>query len=417
MNLLPLRLMATTGVIALIMAAAPAASASANGGWSSAWATAHQHPRAGNEWEGANWSPSGFAQQSVRQVVRVSAGGSRVRIRLSNLYGTGPLRLAGATIARAAEAAAVRPGTARVLRFRGSQAATIPAGRVATSDAVPLATRPLEKLTVTLYFAEPTGPATFHEGGLTTSYLATGDRRFDLDGRAFAGATSHSWYFLAGVDVGGRVKGSVVAFGDSITDGAITTPGADNRYPDELAERLVAAGKHVGVVNAGINGNMLLADSPCFAGEKGLARFERDALGQPGVRTVIVLEGINDIGLGGKDSLCGKVPAVTVSGLIEGHRQLIRAAHARGIKIIGATLTPMKGNPYYYNALNEAARDDLNHWIRTSGEYDAVADLDRALANPDDPDAMLPAYAAADLLHPNDAGMKAIAATVEARLR
>jgi lysophospholipase L1-like esterase len=205
----------------------------------------------------------------------------------------------------------------------------------------------------------------------------------------------------------------VVAFGASVTDGINSTPGADNRYPDELAERLVAAGTPMGVLNAGISGNMLLTDSPCYAGDKGVARFSRDVLDQPGVRTAIVMEGLNDIGLGGKDTGCGTPAVVTAAQLIEGHRALIHAAHARNTRIIGATLTPFKGNPWLYDEHNEAVRDALNDWIRHSGEYDAVVDPDRALADPADRDALLPAYDSGDHLHPNDTGMKAIAAAID----
>jgi lysophospholipase L1-like esterase len=402
------------GLAVVTMSAVPASGAGR--GWSGAWATAPQWPMAGNEWLGPNWSLAGFADESVRQVVRVSAGGSQVRIRLSNLYGTGPLRVAGATIAKAGDGAAIQPGTVRPLTFGRSPSTTIPPGHVAASDTALLFTTPLERLTVTLHFAEPTGAATFHEGGLTTTYRATGDHRFDHGAGAFAGETSHSWYYLSGVDVAGgpgRAKGSVVAFGASITDGVNSTPGADNRYPDELAERLVAAGTPMGVLNAGISGNMLLTDSPCYAGDKGVARFSRDVLDQPGVRTAIVMEGLNDIGLGGKDTGCGTPAVVTAAQLIEGHRALIHAAHARNTKIIGATLTPFKGNPWLYDERNEAVRDALNHWIRHSGEYDAVADPDRALADPTDRDALLPAYDSGDHLHPNDAGLKAIAAAID----
>jgi lysophospholipase L1-like esterase len=385
----------------------------------------------------------GFAAQSLRQVVRVSKGGTALRVRLSNRYGTSPLRVAGATVARSGDGAAVEPGSMRQLTFRGRSSPTVPAGSEVASDPTLLRTRPLEKLTVTLYFATPSGPATFHEGGLTTTYRANGNHLRDVGGEAYAGETSHSWYYLAGVDVaGGRDRGhsgrdgahpergglpgpsdlpghdssagTIVALGDSITDGAISTPGADNRYPDELAERLAAAGRTAGVVNAGINGNKLRTDSTCL-GESALNRFARDVLDQPGVRTVIVLEGINDIGMAGQpDTGCGASPVVTAAEIIDAHRQLIRAAHTEGVRVIGATLTPVKGNEFGYDTPhNEEIRDTVNHWIRTSGAHDAVADFDRALADPADPDAMLPAYDAGDHLHPNDAGMRAMAAAID----
>ncbi|MBC6457387.1 SGNH/GDSL hydrolase family protein [Actinomadura sp. HBU206391] len=392
-----------------------------SGAWSGAWSASQHKPAVGTPWDGPNWSIPGFtADQSVRQVVRVTTGGSRVRIRLSNRYGTGPLRVAGATIAKAGHGAAIRPGTVRRVTFGRSASTTIPAGRDATSDAAWLVTAPLEKLTVTLYFAKPTGPATFHELGLTTTYRATGDRRFDQDAGAFAGETSHSWYYLTGVDVAGgahRADGTVVTFGDSITDGFGSTPGADNRFPDELAERLTGAHRPMGVLNAGIGGNMLLTDSLCIAGEKGLTRFARDVADRPSVRSVIVLLGTNDIGLGDRDFGCGAFPLMTAPRLIEGHRALIRAAHSRGIKIIGATLPPFKGaEPYYDEAgEHEKVRDAVNQWIRHSGEYDAVVDVDKVLADAGDPDALSPAYNSGDNLHPNDAGMKAIARAIDPR--
>jgi lysophospholipase L1-like esterase len=203
----------------------------------------------------------------------------------------------------------------------------------------------------------------------------------------------------------------VVAFGDSITDGSLSTPDANNRYPDELAERLVAAGRPTGILNAGIGGNRLLSDAPGF-GERGVARFQRDVLSQPRVRTTIVLEGINDIGMG---EAAGT--PVTAEQLIAGHRALARAARAAGVTVIGATITPTKGCPYpgYSTERGEAVRDAVNHWIRTSGEYDAVADFDRALADPADPDRMRGEYDGGDGLHPNDAGMRAMAEAVDLR--
>jgi lysophospholipase L1-like esterase len=388
-------------------------------GWSAAWAAAPHQPTSGDGGEGSNWSLDGFARngaESVRQVVRVSAAGSQVRIRLSNRFGTQPLRIAGATIAKSAGGAAVRSGTQRPLTFGHRASAVIPTGAELTSDAAVLSVRSLESLTVTLYFTTPTGPATFHELGLATAYRAAGDHRFATRAAAF-GQTNRSRYYLTGVDVSGRPAkpASVVAFGDSITDGYGTTADVNNRWPDELAERLDAAGMHFGVANAGINGNKLLADSPCY-GQSGTGRFARDVLRQPGVRTVIVLEGLNDIGGGGfPDFGCGSSPKITAADLIEGHRALIRAAHRQGVRILGATLTPI-GNAWGYDTeYNQRVRDELNDWIRTSGEYDGVVDLANVLAAPDDSRALNPAYDSGDHLHPNDAGAKAIAAAIELR--
>jgi lysophospholipase L1-like esterase len=380
-----------------------------SGRWTGTW-TAAQVAAFPDFFGQKNWS-EGFDNQSVRQVVRVSRGGSTVRIRVSNVYGEAPLRLSGASIGRAGAGASLRPGRVRPLTFNRSPSTVVPAGREAVSDATPLRVAALERLSVTLYFAGRTGPSTFHPLAIATSYRAADDHRFDRDGAVFS-ETSQSWYYLSGVDVRGpgrTRRGAVVAFGDSITDGVLSTPDADNRYPDELAERLVAAGRPLGVLNAGIGGNRVLADSPGF-GEKATARFQRDALGQPGVRTVIVLEGINDIGVGEATGA-----PVTAQQLIGGHRALIRAARARGVKVIGGTITPTKGVPYpgYHTERGEAVRDAVNQWIRTSGEYDAVVDFDRALADPLDPDRMRREYDGGDGLHPNDAGMRAMAAAVD----
>lgn len=393
---------------AAIGTAPTAAAAPESGLWTGTWASAVQRPSAGIA---PNWSEAGFADQSVRQVVRVASGGVSARVRLSNDYGDKALRLTGATVARAGDGAAVKPGSVRELRFRGARSAEIPAGGELRSDPLPLLVAPLEELTVTLYFREPTGPVTSHLNANATSFRASGDHRSDTAATAFTESTG-SWYLLSGVEVLAPGKRGVVAFGDSITDGALSTVDADNRYPDELAERF---GGKLPVVNAGISGNRVLTDSNCL-GEKATARFERDVLEQPGVRSVIILEGINDIGMSAfpPDDCLGPTPWVSAAELIAGHRDLIGQAKAAGIRVIGGTLTPFKGS-FYYSDEREAVRDEVNQWIRTSGEYDAVVDFDRALADPADQDAMLAAYDSGDRLHPNDAGYHAMAAAVEVR--
>jgi lysophospholipase L1-like esterase len=359
-----------------------------------------------------NWSEEGFANQSVRQVIRVSRGGSAVRIRVSNAFGTSPLHLTGASIGKAGAGASIRPKSLRPLTFERSLSTVVPVGREALSDAATLHVSPLERLTVTLYFSAPTGPATFHLLAFATSYRAAGDHRFDQPGDEFRD-TTQSWYYLSGVEVAGRTAGefgAVAAFGDSITDGAMSTRDADNRYPDELAERLVASGRPMGVLNVGISGNQVLSDAP-GSGESAVVRFKRDVLDQPHLQAVIILEGINDIGI----SVARSGEPVSAQELINGHRALIRAAHDCGIKVIGATITPTKGTifPAYFTEHGEAVRDAVNEWIRTSGEYDAVVDFDLALADPADPDRLRPGFNSGDGVHPNDAGMRAIAAAID----
>ncbi|MGW0547676.1 SGNH/GDSL hydrolase family protein [Streptomyces altiplanensis] len=381
--------------------------------WQGGWAASPQAPIAPF---GPNWSEQGFADHTVRQVVRVSTGGTKARIELSNRYGSAPLRITGATVARTDEGASVEAGSVRRLSFGKDRSVTIPAGGKALSDGVPFRVEALESVTVTLYLAAPTGPATFHAVASATSYRADGDHRFDRGAAAFK-ETSDSWYYLSGVEVSGGGaprRDGVVAFGDSITDGVGSTPGTNNRYPDELAERFAAAGQPRSVVNHGIGGNQITNDT-AWAGEKAVARFGKDVLGEPGVGTVIVLEGINDIGGSGSSWQGfpgGPTPEVSAEQLVEGHRTLIRQAHAKGIKVVGATLTPVKGSAYY-SEVNEAKRDAVNHWIRTSGEYDAVVDLDRALADPADRDRMLPVYDSGDGLHPNDAGFRVMAEALD----
>lgn len=312
-----------------------------------------------------------------------------MRIRLSNLYGKTALPITGATIARTDTGAALQRGSQRNLTFGGRQWAQLPVGTELDSDPLAL---PREQLTVTLYFARHTGRATYHSRATATSYLANGDHRVDPAATAFTGRAG-SWYFPTRVDVRGNQThpaDGIVALGDSITDGYGSTPNTDNRYPDELAERLVRNNTPRPVLNTGISANRILNDSPC-GGESATTRFRRNVATRPGVRTVIILEGINDIRSQGGTTGCSQgAPRITAQQLIDGHKYLVKWAHERGLTAIGATLTPCN-----CIGANETMHNDLNHWIRTTagtaGGYDAVADLDRALADPANPHALLPA--------------------------
>ncbi|MGC0413006.1 lysophospholipase L1-like esterase [Streptomyces sp. SAI-195] len=386
--------------------------------WHGAWTTPVMRPSAAPWFE--TWAEKGFTNQSVRQVVRVHTGGTRVRIRLSNAYGGTPLRLTGASIGRTAGGAAVHPGTQRTLRFAGSPFITVPAQGRVVSDPVTLPTEPLDELTITLYFEEPTGPATYHQLSMATTFRAEGDHHRSPDATAYTDTVQPaygSWYYLEGVETSGHraLPRAVVTFGDSITDGFGATIDGNDRYPDLLAHRLITAGRPRPVLNAGIGSNKLLTDSP-LGGDAGLARFTRDVLDQPRVGTVIVLIGVNDIQQtdepvnGTKEDS----PPVTARQLIDGHRALIRAAHTHGVRIMGATLTPYRGSAGWTSE-GEAVRGQVNRWISTSGAYDAVVDFARAL----DPDGAGPIRGdlhIGDHLHPNPAGYRAMADAIDLAL-
>ncbi|GAA0946171.1 SGNH/GDSL hydrolase family protein [Nonomuraea longicatena] len=403
MKVIP-RLSSVLAVGLAVLLAAPNPAAAKPGGWSATWTASPQRPSTSYT---PNWAEEGFADQTIRQVVRISAGGSTARIRLSNVFGSTPLKIAGATVARASGGAAVQGSTLRHLTSGGKRAFTVPAGAELATDAVPIKLSDLDSVAVTLYLSAPTGPATYHAQAIAT------DHRADPSAAAFT-QTTVSWYYLSGVDVIGAAsrRGTVVAFGDSLTDGYGSTPGSDNRYPDELAERLAAAGKPRGVVNQGIGGNRVTVDSARL-GDKGVSRFRRDVLGQPGVRTVIILEGLNDIGMSEVQApINAPFTEVSADQIIAGHRDLIRQAKTKGLRVLGATLPPTKGSRYH-TPTTEAKREAVNAWIRTSGAYDAVVDLDRALASPADEDQVNPDYLAADRLHLNDAGYRAMANAVD----
>ncbi|WP_084338404.1 SGNH/GDSL hydrolase family protein [Actinomadura oligospora] len=398
--------LALAGGTATAVAKAPDRSAPT---WTQSWGAAMQRPIAGDEDSGQNWSTEGFSGQTLRQVVRLSSGGTRVRVRISNLYGNRLLKVDGAAVGRSAGGAKVWPGSSVTLTFGGRSAPVVRPGAEAVSDPVTLSTSPLEKLAITLRFATPTGPATFHRFGGRASFLAQGNHVGDVGSEAYTKSTDSS-YFLSGVDVsGGRSAGTVVAFGDSLVDGVGATNGADASLPDLLAERLSGSSRPLSVVNTGIGGNRLRYDSAC-AGEKATARFKRDVLDRPGVRAVIMHLGANDLRETPGDPCLVPGGPSTAQQVIDAQRQLVKAAHARGIKVVGATILPMRSALFpAWSPKVEKARVAINRWVRTSRTFDAVLDVDRAIADPAAPDRPLVAYVYEDGLHPNDAGYQAIA--------
>ena len=370
--------------------------------WIGTWASAQVQPAATGP------SATGFTNQTVRNIIHTSVGGSAIRIRISNVFGKAPLVVSAAHVAVSASGAATVAGTTQPVLFGGSPSVTIPPGTRQFSDTVALNVSAETNLTVSLYFENPTGPATWHQNAMGTNYYSTpGDHSADPTATAYTNSVT-SWFFLDGVDVvNPAVEGAVVTFGASTTDGVGSTSGAAKRYPDDLARRLIALpwGQRLSVLNAGIAGNVLLADGGTN-GQSALDRFQRDALEQSGVQTIIIWEGSNDI---------GGHPSLPLTDLTGAYEQLIAIAHANGIRVIGATLQPDKGASYWtpQGALLRAA---VNNWILTGGAFDATIDFSTVLENPADTDALLPAFDSGDHLHPNNAGYQAMANAVDLSL-
>ncbi len=353
--------------------------------------------------------------QTVREHVRISLGGDRIRIRLSNRFGTAPLLVGAVHVARHDTGAGIVAGTDRTVTFGGEGSVTIPAGALAVSDPIKLDVESLGEIAVSFYFPENTGPLTIHALGVSTTYISPpGD--FTSSSVLPTASTLLSRILISDVEAWSSKDGSaVVTLGDSITDGYGSTVDANHRWPDFLAERLRArhGGKLISVVDQGISGNRLRKD---IAGPNAQERFDRDVIAQTGVRWVTLLEGINDIGFPG--ALDPATPRTTAAEVIAAYKQLITRAHAGGLKIYGCTLTPFEGTvfPGYFAPDKEPVRQAVNEWIRTSGWFDAVIDFDKAVRDPSHPTRILPAYDVGDHLHPNDAGYKAMAEAVDLRL-
>ena len=346
---------------------------------------------------------------TLREVVHVSIGGDMVRVRFSNLYGTSPLLIGAAEIAKTLKGADIVAGTGKALTFHGTPTVSIPAGALAVSDPIPFKFAPLSDLTVSFYLPSPSGPVTEHQLGNATSYHAQGNvvSNASLD----APATLTSWEYLNGIDtLAAAAAGAVITIGDSITDGAKSTLDTNQRWPDELARRLQADPKYrnMAVLNEGISGNQILRDG---AGPNALARFDRDVIAQNGGKYLLILEGINDIGRLHNYPDSG----LTAADLISALNQMIVRAHAHGIAVIGCTLTPYHGAGYYTEN-GEAIRKAVNDWIRNGGAFDGVVDLEAAVRDPNHPDTFLPADDPGDHLHPNDAGYKAMGDAIDLKL-
>ncbi len=377
--------------------------------WLGTWAASQQIP------EPRNTLPSAaLTNATLRQIVHLSVGGHELRVRFSNVFGTTPLHIVAAHIAVPVSrtTGAIDPATDVALTFGGRPGIRIPPGAAYYCDPVAFHARALSDLAVTIYLRKPPLRQTSHPGSRETSFLLHGEHvtAADLPG---AMRFNH-WFFLSGVDV--KVHGpaaAIVTLGDSITDGHATPNNSDTRWPDDLARRLQAspATRHLSVLNVGTGGNRLLRYG---LGPDALARFDRDVLGQTGARYLIVLEGVNDLGVA---TMHGRISAAQqaalVRNIIGAYRQIILRAHAHGIKVIGGTITPFGGSTYYHpSAATERDRREINAWIRAPGHFDAVVDFAKVVRDRQHPERLNPKFDSGDNLHPNPAGYRAMAAAI-----
>jgi len=388
----------------------PASAESQTNAWISSWTASPQAPR--------GVIPASLSNRTIRQIVHLSIGGNKVRVRLSNEFGAKPVLIGAASVAMAGGTSDVIPARLRPLTFGGAKSIIIPPGAPAVSDAVELNVAPLSDVAVSLYLPAATELGTVHATGVQTAYVSTtGDFTTSSEFPVVDRFTNR--FFLTGVMVepSSPVR-AIVTFGDSITDGTASTVNANARWPDVLARRLKEAGIAAAVLNEGIAGNRVLSDG---AGVSALARFERDVLSQPGVSHVVIFVGINDIGWPGTAIEPGGIVR-TADEIIAGYKQLIERAHLRSIKVIGSPLTPFENalsggpNQGYFTTEKEAKRLAVNDWIRTSGAFDGLIDFDRVVADPAHPSAIAAAYDSGDHLHPNDAGYKAMAESIDLKL-
>jgi len=391
-----------------------AAALPANAEWVASW-SAPPHAPLGTE---GQFAAASYDNVTLSQILRISEGGTRLRVRFSNRYGTGPLAIGAARLVRIDDAGKEIAGTSRALTFGGDAGAVIPRGAPFASDIVDLALPSLSRIKVEFYLPKPTGPCTCHLTGVDEIAVSPPG---DFVGKPFTPVSTALFRaFLSVVEVySPKSKGTIVAFGDSITDGVGSTAGANRRWPDILANRLQAAGKHWAVANSAISGNRILSPG---MGESALARFDEDVLSLPNVKYLIIFEGVNDIG-----NRFGKrgpnqpnfptldQPEITADQMIAGYKQLIERAHAKGIKVIGAPIGPYKGASYWSEE-GEAARQKINDWIVKGGAFDGVTRIDTAFADPADPRQMREGYHMGDHLHGSDAGLKAVGDSIDLSL-
>ncbi|HWC81909.1 MAG TPA: SGNH/GDSL hydrolase family protein [Pseudonocardiaceae bacterium] len=397
---------AGTTAAAMLLATVLVANDHSSAGWESlrtAGAAPAAPARLADTWAASAADLGGpYTDKTVRDIVHTSIAGSEVRVRLSNAFGTVPVTFDSVYLGKEAGGAALVAGSNREVTFGGSPSVTVPKGAEVLSDPVPVSVAAQTNEAVSLHVAGATGEVTGHPDAQQTNYYSDGDTAADPAATSYVYQIS-SWFFVDGLVVNTpSPAGEIVTLGDSITDGYQSTANANHRWPDYLAARLLREPlpRQAGVANEGISGNEILADG---AGVSAQARLDRDVLSQPGAKTVVFLEGINDIGNG---------VATSAQQLIAADEQIIARAHADGVRIFGGTLVPFVGAGYS-SPQKETIREALNAWIRTSGAFDGVVDFDKAIRDPSNPTVMLPAYDSGDHLHPNDAGYQAMANAVD----
>ena len=381
--------------------------------WVASWGASQQIPEPQNA-----VATDDLRDATVRQVFHLSLGGPALRVHLSNAFGTEALHFTSVHIARpvSPSSSAIDPATDRALTFAGSSDVTVPPGTEFISDPLDYPVAALSNLAVTFHLDSPPATQTGHPGSRATSYLVHGD---------FVGAPNlldaknvDHWYQVSGIDVLAPAGGaSIVVLGDSITDGHGATTNGNDRWTDILAQRLQASAnkRSIGVSNQGIGGNHLLTDG---LGPNALARFDRDVLTPAGVRWVIVFEGVNDLGGLTRDGeVTPEQHSVRVKHIISAYEQIVQRAHAHGLRVFGATITPYVGSDYYHpGPLSEADRQAVNAWIRAAGHFDAVIDFDSVVRDPQHLDRLLPAFDCGDHLHPSPAGYRAMGEAVQLNL-
>jgi lysophospholipase L1-like esterase len=407
------RALGLAAALALTLSLNGAAGAEDRGRWVGAWASAQQIP------EERNALPAdALNDATLRQIVRLTLGGERLRVRISNAFGTTPLRVTATRVARPLSpgGASIDAATDRAVTFAGKAEVTVPAGAEYLSDPIAWPAAALSDLAVTIHVDKAPAVQTSHPGSRATSYVARGDKvsAADLPGAL----TVDHWFQLSGVEVeAGKAAGAIAILGDSITDGYGVKPNTNLRWPDALAARLQANPKTRGtaILNLGVGGGRVLLDG---LGPNAAARFDRDVLMQSGVRWAIILEGVNDLGTLTRDApVSDQEHAALVDRITTAYAQMVQKARARGVKMIGATIMPYGGSDYYHpDAANERDRQAINAWIRTPGNFDAVIDMDKIMRDPAQPNRLLPAYDSGDHLHPSMDGYRVMAKAVPLEL-